>query len=302
LQRLRSSVLAVVEIPCLAHISGEAVKTRTAGRIEVKSTEKHKLSLEKSIFAALIPERFFIELAYNGTAYHGWQVQPNALTVQECLDKALTTYFRQPVVSLGCGRTDTGVHAAEFFAHIDLLDVDEAKIARSITSINSLLPYDIAVKSIFKVADNAHARFDATSRTYQYHLHFHKDPFKLHRSWLYKGDLDVSAMNTAAEIIQQYTDFSCFSKSNTKTFTNNCTITKAFFEQQEDGLVFTIQADRFLRNMVRAIVGTLVRVGSREIAPAEIINIIESKNRSNAGQSVPACGLYLMHITYPFIK
>jgi tRNA pseudouridine38-40 synthase len=250
----------------------------------------------------LTSQRFFIELAYNGTAYHGWQVQPNALTVQECLDKAITTYFRQPVVSLGCGRTDTGVHASQFYAHIDLFDVEASQIDKSINGLNSLLPYDIAVKSIFKVEDNAHARFHATSRAYQYHLHFHKDPFKLHRSWLYKGNLNVALMNRAAEILQQYTDFSCFSKSNTQTFTNNCTITKAVMEQQDDGLVFTIHADRFLRNMVRAIVGTLVRVGSKEIEAEEIRNIIESKNRSNAGQSVPACGLYLVHITYPFVK
>lgn len=250
----------------------------------------------------MTPQRFFIELAYNGTAYHGWQIQPNAVTVQECLDKALSTYFRQPVVSLGCGRTDTGVHASAFFAHVDLLQVDEDKIGRSITGVNSLLPYDIAVKRIFKVDDEAHARFDATSRAYQYHLHFHKDPFKLDRSWLYKGKLDVAAMNAAAEILQQYTDFSCFSKSNTQTFTNNCKITRAVFEPQEDGLVFTIEADRFLRNMVRAIVGTLVRIGSGEMEAGEIRNIIESKNRSNAGQSVPACGLYLVRITYPFVK
>jgi tRNA pseudouridine38-40 synthase len=250
----------------------------------------------------LTSQRFFIELAYDGTAYHGWQIQPNALTVQECLDKALTTYFRQPVMSLGCGRTDTGVHAAQFFAHIDLLQVDAASIGKSVTGINSLLPYDIAVKSIFKVEDDAHARFHATSRAYQYHLHFHKDPFKLNRSWLYKGMLDLDAMNTAAEILQQYTDFSCFSKSNTQTFTNNCAITKAIFEEEEGGLVFTIQADRFLRNMVRAIVGTLVRVGTGELEAGAIRNIIESKNRSKAGQSVPACGLYLVHITYPFVK
>jgi tRNA pseudouridine38-40 synthase len=250
----------------------------------------------------LTPQRFFIELAYNGTAYHGWQIQPNAMTVQQCLDKALTVFFRQPVATLGCGRTDTGVHASQFFAHADLILGEGVTIDRSIAGINSLLPYDIAVKSIFKVDDHAHARFGATSRTYQYHLHFHKDPFKLNRSWLYKGQLDLERMNEAAKILQQYTDFSCFSKSNTQTFTNNCTITKALFEQTGDGLVFTIQADRFLRNMVRAIVGTLVRVGAGEIPESEIRNIIESKNRSNAGQSVPACGLYLVHITYPFVK
>ncbi len=256
----------------------------------------------KSYFCSLNPQRFFIELSYNGTAYHGWQVQPNALTVQECLDKALTTYFRQPVASLGCGRTDTGVHATQFFAHMDLVNVDAVNVSGYVGSINSLLPYDIAVKRIVKVADDAHARFHASSRAYQYHLHFHKDPFKLNRSWLFKGALDMEAMNTAAEILQQYTDFSCFSKSNTQTFTNNCKITKAKFEQVEDGLVFSIEADRFLRNMVRAIVGTLIRIGKKEIAVEAIEDIINSKNRSNAGQSVPACGLYLVSVTYPFVK
>jgi tRNA pseudouridine38-40 synthase len=250
----------------------------------------------------LTSQRFFLELSYNGTAYHGWQVQPNALSVQECLDKALTTYFRQPVASLGCGRTDTGVHATQFFAHIDLMNVDAEKVITCVSSLNSLLPYDIAVKRIFPVADDAHARFNANSRAYQYHLHFHKDPFQLNRSWLFKGELDVEAMNKAAEILQQYTDFSCFSKSNTQTFTNNCKITMAKFELVEDGLVFTIQADRFLRNMVRAIVGTLIRIGKKEIAVEAIESIINSKNRSNAGQSVPACGLYLVRVTYPFVN
>jgi len=247
-------------------------------------------------------QRFFIELAYNGTAYHGWQVQPNALSVQECLDKALSVYFRQPVASLGCGRTDTGVHATQFYAHMDLNDVDANKVEAAVGSINALLPYDIAIKRIFGVEADAHARFHATARAYQYHLHFHKDPFKLNRSWLFKGDLDVAAMNKAAEILQQYTDFSCFSKSNTQTFTNNCKITMAKFEVLEDGLVFSIQADRFLRNMVRAIVGTLIRIGKKEIAVEAIEDIINSKNRSSAGQSVPACGLYLVRVTYPFVK
>ena len=246
--------------------------------------------------------RFFIELAYNGTAYHGWQIQPNALSVQECLDKALTTFFRQPVASLGCGRTDTGVHATQFFAHADILNVDATQVDRFVGSINALLPYDIAIKRIFPVEADAHARFHATARAYKYYLHFHKDPFRLDRSWLFKGDLDVDAMNKAAEILQQYTDFSCFSKSNTQTFTNNCKITHARFEWEGDALVFRIEADRFLRNMVRAIVGTLIRVGKHEIAVEAIVDIINSKNRSNAGQSVPACGLYLVKVAYPFVK
>lgn len=241
-------------------------------------------------------------MAYNGTDFHGWQIQPNGITVQECLDKALSTYFRQEVVSLGCGRTDAGVHATQFYAHIDLVDVSEQQVKRSITGVNALLPYTIAVHSIFEVAANAHARFDATARAYEYHLHYRKNPFKLNRSWLYKGTLDVEKMNQAAEILLHHTDFSCFSKSNTQTFTNNCTISYAHIELIEDGWVFTIKADRFLRNMVRAIVGTLVMVGKGEIEVDDMNKIIESKNRSNAGQSVPACGLYLVAIEYPYIK
>ena len=247
-------------------------------------------------------QRFFIELSYNGTNYHGWQIQPNATTVQEFLDKALSVFFRQPVSTLGCGRTDTGVHATQFYAHFDLQLEESASIESSITGINSLLPYDIAAKRIFRVADDAHARFDATARAYQYHLHFHKDPFLLNRSWLYNGELDVEAMDIAAKQLMNYTDFSCFSKSNTQTFTNNCKITAAYFERTDDGIIFTIKADRFLRNMVRAIVGTLIRVGKKEIDLLQVEEIIESKNRSNAGQSVPACGLYLVNVVYPFVK
>ena len=247
-------------------------------------------------------KRYFIELSYNGTNFHGWQVQPNDITVQECLDKALSTFFRQSIVSLGCGRTDAGVHATQFFAHFDLEDVSEGVVNKSIAGINSLLPYTIAVKRIFEVTDHAHARFDASSRSYKYHLHFKKNPFKLNRSWLYKGDLNFDAMNEAAALLLNFTDFSCFSKSNTQTFTNNCKITAAYFEQIEDGLIFTVKADRFLRNMVRAIVGTMVLVGKGEIEISAVAQIIESKNRSNAGQSVPACGLYLVGVEYPYVN
>lgn len=258
-------------------------------------------------------QRYFIELSYDGTAYHGWQIQPNATTVQECLDKALSVYFRQPISTLGCGRTDTGVHATQFYAHFDLQnglpEPTEGQVAaiplvlsKSVTGINSLLPYQIAVKRVFEVDNTAHARFDATERAYHYHIHFHKDPFKLNRSWLYKGELNMDAMNEAAKILLAHTDFSCFSKSNTQTFTNNCKITAAFFERRDNGIQFTIRADRFLRNMVRAIVGTLVRVGKNELSLVQFTQIIESRNRSNAGQSVPACGLYLVNVIYPFVK
>jgi tRNA pseudouridine38-40 synthase len=247
-------------------------------------------------------QRYFIELNYNGTNFHGWQMQPNGITVQECLDKALSVYFRQEIISLGCGRTDAGVHATQFFAHFNVANLSQEIVVNGVTGINSLLPYSIAVKRIFKVADEAHARFDATARAYKYYIHFDKDPFKLDRSWLFKGNLNVESMNKAASLLLNFTDFSCFSKSKTQTFTNNCKITAAYFEEIEGGLIFTIKADRFLRNMVRAIVGTMVLVGKGDIEIAEVAQIIESKNRSKAGQSVPACGLYLVGVAYPYVK
>jgi tRNA pseudouridine38-40 synthase len=248
-------------------------------------------------------KRYFIEISYNGTSFHGWQIQPNALTVQASLDKALSIYFREEIVTLGCGRTDAGVHATQFFAHFDVMQVEEEKVVKAVQGINSLLPYAVAVRQIFAVSDTAHARFDATARAYQYHIHFTKDPFKLDRSWLFKGSLDVIEMNKAAALLPGFTDFSCFSKANTQTFTNNCKIEHAYFTREGDGsLVFNIMADRFLRNMVRAIVGTLILVGKGEIKVADVVKIIESKNRSKAGQSVPACGLYLVKVAYPYVE
>jgi len=247
-------------------------------------------------------KRYFIQIAYDGSQYHGWQIQPNAVTVQELLDKAMSTFYRQPIETLGCGRTDSGVHATQFYAHFDIENLEESKVLNAVAGINAMLPYQIAAKRIIPVQDDAHARFHATARAYKYYLHFEKDPFKLNRSWLVKDKLDVNLMNQAAGLLLDYTDFSCFSKSNTQTFTNNCKIVKAVFEELEDGLVFTIEADRFLRNMVRAIMGTLVSVAKREINLEEFKAVIESKNRSKAGQSVPACGLYLVKVEYPYIK
>jgi len=254
-------------------------------------------------------QRFFLELAYDGTWYHGWQIQHNALTVQQKLNEALAILLRQPVETIGAGRTDTGVHARQMFVHFDVPQLPEEEVAQYIESfpfrglggLNALLPYEIAIKRIILVHPEAHARFDAVLRSYEYHIHFYKDPFKLNRSWLVKGGLDVALMNQAAAILMDHTDFSCFSKSNTQVKTNNCKITRAEWVQTGDSLVFHISADRFLRNMVRAIVGTLVQVGRQEISPESIRQIISSKNRSNAGASVPACGLYLTAVKYPYI-
>ena len=251
-------------------------------------------------------QRFFIELAYDGTNYHGWQIQRNAVSVQEVLNKALSTILREPIETLGCGRTDAGVHAKEFFAHFDAekLMVDGLWIIDNknlIRGLNSILPQDIAIKNIFPVAPNAHARFDATLRSYEYHIHFNKDPFKNGHSWLLRDEPDIVLMNQAAAIIKEYIDFSCFSKSNTQVKTNNCKIARADWVKTDNGIIFHISADRFLRNMVRAIVGTLLQVGNHTIEPEAVRAIIESKNRSNAGVSVPACGLYLTEIKYPYI-
>lgn len=248
-------------------------------------------------------QRYFLELSYNGTSFHGWQIQPNAITVQELLDKALSTLFRQKIETLGCGRTDTGVHATQFFAHFDL---DETELKRDVLSylpsLNALLPFDIAIKRFIKVNNHAHARFDATLRSYEYHIHHVKDPFKHNLSWLQKDSLNIKAMNEAASLLKDYTDFSCFSKSNTQVFTNNCKISRAEWIESSDELVFHISADRFLRNMVRAIVGTLIDIGKGKTSADFIHQIIKSKNRSQAGTSVPACGLYLTNVNYPYIK
>ena len=224
--------------------------------------------------------------------------------MQETLDKALSTVFRQPVETTGCGRTDTGVHAKEFFAHFDagqfmvhdLWLMDEK--ANLLKSLNSILPKDMAVENIFTVAPDAHARFDAKLRSYEYHIHFNKDPFKTGYSWELRDIPDLELMNAAASVLMEYTDFSCFSKSNTQVKTNICKINNAEWVTYADEWVFQISADRFLRNMVRAIVGTLMKVGKKEIAPEAIRGIIESKNRSKAGMSVPACGLYLTKVLY----
>lgn len=248
--------------------------------------------------------RHFIEITFNGSSYHGWQTQPNARTVQELLDGALTTVLRQPVSTTGCGRTDAGVHARQLYAHFDI--VDEPNLPDSFDKlrhrINSLLPHDIAVKRLIAVPPDAHARFDAVKRSYEYHIHFEKDPFLYKRSWQLHEKPDVDAMNKAAAYLLEYEDFSCFSKSNTQVATPFCKLTQAEWQWTGKRLVFHISADRFLRNMVRAIVGTLMEIGKKEKPVDHIHTVIASKNRSVAGTSVPAHGLYLTEVMYPYIQ
>lgn len=249
-------------------------------------------------------KRYFIELSYLGTHYHGWQIQPNAMTVQEKINEALEILFRKPQMINGCGRTDTGVHAKEFFAHIDL-DMSEVKfpLDQLAYKLNSILPYDIAIHRIFEVDSAAHARFDASSRTYEYHVTTRKDPFRKDLSYLLPyRDLDFQLMNQAAEILFEYQDFECFSKTGTDVNTFNCKVMKAHWRKSEEDLwIFTIQADRFLRNMVRAIIGTLMEVGRGNMSLEAFRQVIESKNRSNAGWSVPGQALFLSKVEYPFL-
>lgn len=242
--------------------------------------------------------RYFIKLAYRGTCYHGWQVQDNANSVQQELNNALSTFIGASIHCNGCGRTDTGVHASEFYAHFDLDNLIENPKEMAY-KLNGCLPLDIAILDIFQVADAVHARFDASSRTYTYRISREKNPFNQDSAYYLYGELNEKAMQNAADILKEYTDFSCFSKSGTQNKTNDCTIMSAKWKQDGKELVFTITANRFLRNMVRAIVGTLIEVGKGRFNELEFRKIIEGKNRSEAGYSVPAQGLYLTKVEYP---
>lgn len=241
--------------------------------------------------------RYFIELSYNGRAYHGWQNQPNAISVQEVLEDALSTLLKEKITIVGAGRTDSGVHAKQMYAHFN--SVNKFSLEKLIYKLNSFLPNDIAVQDVFNVNDEAHARFDAISREYKYKISLLKNVFSFNNSYYFKQELDVNKMNEAAKILFEYDDFECFSKSNTDVKTYNCKILKAEWIYESNDLVFTIKADRFLRNMVRAIVGTLINVGIGKINVDQLHDIIKSKNRSQAGASVPGHALYLEKIEYP---
>jgi len=246
--------------------------------------------------------RYFLEISYNGTSYHGWQVQENAHAVQHEIDKALSSLFKgNKIETLGCGRTDTGVHAKQFFLHLDL-EKNPYESNDFVFKLNRILPRDIAVHAVYDVADDAHARFDATSRSYEYHIHFKKDPFRENRSCFLYYRVDVDLMNEAAALLKTFSDFSSFCKLHTDAKTMICKISKAEWIKTSNGIVFQITSDRFLRNMVRAIVGTLLQVGKGVITVEEFCEIIEKKNRSEAGESMPACGLYLTEVTYPYLR
>ncbi len=241
--------------------------------------------------------KYFLELSYNGTPYHGWQRQPNAISVQEVLEGSLSTILRSKIDVVGAGRTDAGVHAKQIIAHFeyrDIVDPDQLKY-----KLNAILPAEVAIQNIRRVQENAHARFDAVSRSYEYHVTLIKDPFSIHKSYYLKKPLDVDLMNEAAKLLLNYTNFKCFSKSRTDVKTYNCTITNAIWENYGNQLVFKISANRFLRNMVRAIVGTLIEIGEHKLNNEDLIAIIKSEDRGQAGYSVPAHGLYLTAVEYP---
>ena len=242
--------------------------------------------------------RYFIYLSFDGTAYHGWQVQPNGKSVQGTLQQALSTLLRTEIPVTGAGRTDAGVHARLMVAHFD---ADLTMTTRDLVyRLNGILPHDIAIMDIRPVAQDMHARFSATSRTYHYYVHTVKSPFLRDRSWRLVHEPDFAAMNEAVKTLFEYTDFTSFSKVNTDTKTNNCKVMRAEWVQlDEHEWRFEIQADRFLRNMVRAIVGTLMMVGRGECSVEDFRRIIEKKDRCAAGDSVPARGLFLVNVTYP---
>ena len=241
--------------------------------------------------------RYFIDLSYNGRAYHGWQIQPDVTTVQAELNHALSTVLRTPLECMGAGRTDTGVHAEQMIAHFDLDTRIDSKDL--VYKLNVLLPKDIHINSIREVHPDIHARFAALSRTYVYRISRTKNAFKYQYEHIHTLPLDVNLMNQATKILFEYTDFQCFSKAKTDVKTYDCRIMEAHWEVDKNSLNFTIKADRFLRNMVRAIVGTMIEVGAKKRTLEEFRKIISSKNRSNAGTSAPAHGLYLIHIEYP---
>lgn len=241
--------------------------------------------------------RYFIELSYFGKAYHGWQNQPNSISVQEVLEENLSKVLRSKIEIVGAGRTDAGVHAKQMFAHFDQVETLDTDLLKY--KLNSMLPKDVAIAEIFQVKEDAHARFDALSRSYEYHIVQEKDAFNKDTAWFMKHELDVEKMNTAALILKDYTNFKCFSKSRTDVKTYNCRIDQAEWKREGNKLVFHITADRFLRNMVRALVGTLIEIGQNKYPVSHMHEVIESENRSKAGTSVPAHGLYLTRIEYP---
>lgn len=244
--------------------------------------------------------RYFLRLSYCGAEFHGWQIQPNAVSVQSVIQDAMSTVLRHPIEIVGAGRTDTGVNAKEMYAHFDFDGILPDK-NKFILSLNRLVGRDIAIHDVISVRQDAHARFDATARTYKYFVNHTKSPFNYRYSWYCQHHLDYSKMNEACEILKKHIDFTSFSKLHTDVKTNNCKIYYAKWEREGDMMVFTIKADRFLRNMVRAIVGTLVDVGRGKLDLKGFERIILAKNRCSAGISMPGNALFLWKVDYDYL-
>lgn len=240
--------------------------------------------------------RYFIHLAYNGTRFCGWQIQPHSPSVQETIESVLTTLLNEKIAIVGAGRTDSGVHASDYFAHFETsVEISEQQL---LYKMNRMLPYDIVIYKIYAVDNDMHARFSATSRTYTYTITKKKNPFNIETEYYLPCTLDIQKMNTVCQQLIGTKDFTSFSKLHTDVNNNICTITHAEWQETDNKLIFSISANRFLRNMVRSIVGTLIDVGKGKISESDFSEIIESKNRQNAGQSIPACGLCLTKICY----
>lgn len=249
---------------------------------------------EKSEYA-----RYFLQIAYDGTNYHGWQRQPNAHSVQEAIEYALCKILRLPkVVTLGCGRTDTGVHASDFYLHF-VPEVIELNEEETLFRLQQVLPKDIAAYRLFKVNNRAHARFDATERSYEYRVSQLKNPFQRNYTYFFGKELNLEAMNSAAALMIGTHDFACFCKSGGGQMTTICNVKEAHWEAKENLIIFHITADRFLRNMVRAVVGTLLQVGKGEMSNEEFQLVLKSKSRNAAGESVRPNGLFLTRVIYP---
>lgn len=243
--------------------------------------------------------RYFLRFSYDGTAYHGWQVQPNAVSVQQRLNEALSLLLREEIATIGAGRTDTGVHAAMMFAHFDYAPAMDTQ--QVVDKLNRILPPDIAVQALYPVSETAHTRFDATSRTYHYRVYTGKSPFLRHYALRLFFEPDYALMNQAAKLLLHIDDFTSFSKVNSDAKTNVCRVTKAQWVQEDAHTWrFEITADRFLRNMVRAIVGTLLEVGKGKMSLEEFEKVVQAKNRCRAGESVAAHALSLIEVTYPY--
>ena len=246
-------------------------------------------------------QRYFLEIAFKGTEFHGWQIQPGVVTVQSIIEAALEQVLRVKTAVMGCGRTDTGVHATQFFLHFEN-NGEEILGEGLVRSLNGVLHPDIAVKRLIPVGEKTHARFDAKEREYQYYVHENKDPFLAGRSLMLFHQLDIKEMNKAAALLLGKQDFSSFCRTGSDVKTHLCDVRRAEWKEENDRYTFTIIADRFLRNMVRAIVGTLIDVGAGRMSIEQFKEVIEAQDRTKASKSALACGLYLTRVEYPFLQ